>query len=148
MLANWLQAGAAIILVFVTIFYTIYTKSLSQIGKEPIIDIKHPSILNIRCDLEVDNISGFFAKDIVIKLKRQDKEIIFSGPKVLPPKKDGHYTATEAPLFRSFIVGDNLIIACKSILGKKTTFIYSYEEKRMDIDREIPAHFSLNDVFQ
>lgn len=149
MLTDWIQAVSTVVLVVVMIIYTFYTKSLAQIGKEPVLDIKRHSILNVRCYIEIENLSEFFAKNILIKLIRIDQmEINFDGLKVLYPKKTGLYKAIEKPLFKSFERGDKLIIECKSILGKKTIFKYIYEEKRIDIDKEIPAKFNLIDVSQ
>lgn len=148
-ITDWIQTGATVVLVIVTIFYAKYTKTLAQVGKEPILDIKQYSILNIRSDIEIDNLSEFFAKHILIKLKRKDNaEIIYSGPKVLYPHNSGVYKAIENPVFNPFKEGEKLFVECKSILGKKTTFTYIYEEKRMDIGKEIPARFTLIDVLQ
>jgi hypothetical protein len=150
MLTDLIQAVATVVLVVVTVFYTFYTKSLAQMGKEPILDLKnHPSVLNIRCDLEIENLSDFFAKDIVIMIKRKDKtDINCCGPKVLYPHKVGVYKAIENPFFKSFVAGDKIILDCKSISGKKTKFEYIYEDKKIDMDKEIPAEFSLNNVTQ
>jgi len=52
MLTDWIQAIATVVMVCVTLFYTYYTKSLAQIGKEPVLDIRHPTILNVRCDID------------------------------------------------------------------------------------------------
>lgn len=147
MVTDWIQAASTIVLVIVTICYTRYTKTLAQIGREPILHTSVPTALNIRCDLEIINDSEFYAKEISLALKRTDATTIsFSGAQVISPKGVEKYKAIEQPFFKSFEPGDKMILKSKSILGRQTVLIYEFKTKEFDIDKEIPAGFNLIDV--
>ena len=147
MVTDWIQAASTIVLIIVTICYTRYTKTLAQIGREPILHISVPTMLNIRCDLEIINDSEFYAKDISLNLKKTDDTIIiFSGAYVISPKSTEKYKAVEQPFFKSFEPGDKMILKSKSILGRQTALVYEFKAKELDVDQEIPAGFNLIDV--
>lgn|GEM_PF-3046751 len=147
MVTDWIQAVSTIVLVIVTICYMRYTKTLAQIGREPILHISVPTTLNIRCDLEIINDSEFYAKEISLNLKRTDAtNISFSGAHVISPKDAEKYKAFEQPFFKSFEPGDKMILKSKSILGRQTVLVYEFKAKEFDIEKEIPAGFNLIDV--
>ncbi len=150
--AAWVQAISTVVLVIITIFYVLYTKSLTQSGKEPILFIRNPSVLNTLFQIEVYNQSDFFAKEVSLTyIFESGDKLSFDGEKILFPMKgiSRHkiiFSVIQQPIFE-LNEGDKIKIECKSILGKKTTQLWEYKNSGETQNGYSQHRFFLIDIF-
>lgn len=150
-IAAWVQAISTVALVIITFFYVKYTRSLAQLGREPVLFIGDYGVVNILFEVKIQNRSDFFAKNIeVFFLSGEEERISLNGPKVLYPqrgvsKHEGCYKGIREPSFK-IDAGDLVEILYQSVTGKRFKQIWRYEEYEDKENKTKPYRFVLIDI--